>query len=379
MRARVVPPPAIPLAFVASALLALGAALGWAAIATPPPLALLHLIVVGGFLTVAMGLLYQFVPVVATAPLRWPALAFVHLALALTGTLCIVTGFATGDLARVHLGGLFHLGGIALEIVLLVATVRARSAPAPAAGGLLALVWLVGVVIAGAWLAGRLAHGVPTGNLARMHAVAGIAGFFGTLIVAVTLRLARMFERVDFEPRTAWLALAATGAAALALAVPRAGGVALVAVAALFGYTLAAVARRRNPAYQPETLWYAGVSAAGALAAAAAYALGHGALAVGLAVWFFIGAAVLGYLQRIVPFIWWIVRSRREGTPNIPTLARMNAPTLGAAILVAWVLAGIVRVVAPISHLWAAVALLAWLGLLLQLARPFVVRRVAGS
>jgi hypothetical protein len=73
--ASTVPPVQIPLAFVATALATLAATLVWTIVAFPAPLALLHALVVGVFLTIAMGLLYQFVPVVAMAPLRLPYLA----------------------------------------------------------------------------------------------------------------------------------------------------------------------------------------------------------------------------------------------------------------------------------------------------------------
>ena len=106
----------------------------------------------------------------------------------------------------------------------------------------------------------------------------------------------------------------------------------------------------------------------------AALAYGDGRLAIVLALWFFVGCAVLGYLQRIVPFLWWIARSRREGTRNIPTLGEMNHSALGVAILALWLLAGTLLAIGH-RHLAAAAALLAWVGLLAQLARPFLMQK----
>jgi hypothetical protein len=170
------------------------------------------------------------------------------------------------------------------------------------------------------------------------------------------------------------LALSASAAAILAVFLPPA--VVVIPIVALAACAeLIALARARNPAYQRETLWYACVSMGGAFAGSVMYFLGHDTVGLVCAVWLFIGTAVIGYLQRIVPFIWWIRRSRREGTRNIPTLAQMNASPLGYGILVLWTVAGVAALTLPQLRVAAIVGVAAWLALLVQLGRPFTLTR----
>uniref|UniRef100_E6Q314 NnrS family protein n=1 Tax=mine drainage metagenome TaxID=410659 RepID=E6Q314_9ZZZZ len=377
-RASTVPPPQIPLAFVATALLWLGGLLLWNLFGSPAPLAALHALILGFFLTTAMGLIYQFVPVVAMLPLQLQRLCYVHLAFATLGTALLVMGFARGDLSAVRDGGAIFLVGVLLQIVIVATTLRGKRPPAPAAVAALSLLWLLATLSAGLWTAQRFIEGTAIAGAAFSHALLGLAGFFGTLIVGVTLRLLRMFERFDLEPRAPYLAGATSLAALLSLLAvvfaPALAFVPLEVVAAAFFFALFGVLRERNPAYQRETLYYALASGLGALAAPVALAYGDGRLAILLALWVFVGCAVVGYLQRIVPFLWWIARSRSEGARNIPTLGEMNHSALGSAILTLWLLGGALLVIGA-QRPAAALALLAWMGLLAQLARPFVLQK----
>ena len=373
-RASTVPPPQIPLTFVATALLWLGALLLWNLFGSPPPLAALHALILGFFLTTAMGLIYQFIPVVAMTPLRLQPLCYVHLAFAIVGTATLVAGFANGDFSAVRDGGTIFLLGVLFQALVVATTLRGHRPPAPAAAAAFSLLWLLATIFVGLWSAQRILDGNAIGRAAFSHAIVGFAGFFGTLIVGVTLRLMRMFERFDIEPQAPYLAGTTGLAAVLALLgvffAPGLVFIPLTIAAAAFLFTLLRVLRDRNPAYQRETLVYALVSGLGALGAPVALAFGDGRLAIVLALWFFVGCAVIGYLQRIVPFLWWIARSRREGTRNIPTLGEMNHSPLGSAILALWVLGGILYAT-DMQRFAAGSALLALAGLLAQLARPF--------
>ncbi len=377
-RASTVPPPQIPLSFVATALLWLGALLLWCAFGSPPPLAALHALILGVFLTTAMGLIYQFIPVVAMTPLKLQPLCYLHLALAAVGTATIVAGFAGGDFSVVRDGGSIFLIGVLLQGVVVAVTLRGHRPPAPATAAAFSLLWLLATIFVGLWSAQRILDGREVAAVAFSHALVGIVGFFGTLIVGVTLRLLRMFERFDIEPQAAYLASATGIAAVLALLAvffaPRFVFLPPAIAAAIFLFTLARVLISRNPAYQRETLLYALASGLGAVAAPIALAFGNSALAVILALWFFVGCAVVGYLQRIVPFLWWIARSRREGTRNIPTLGEMNHSALGYAILALWLLGGTLFIGGR-PQLAAAAALFAWAGLLAQLVRPFLLQK----
>ncbi len=374
-RPKTVPHPAIPFSFFATGLAAIGGAILWPIVQEPSRLALLHLLVVGGYATIAMGALYQFVPVVGMSTLRGAPFAFVHLMLAVAGTCLIVSGFALSRPALLLAGGELQIAGIVIQVAILGATLWRGSRAVPARGASLALGWFAATAVAGSLLADRLQHGLPTGRLVGVHALLGLAGFFGTLIATVSFRLLRMFERYDLESRTALRGISVGAAAALAIFFGRAGTIALIAVALLLAGDLIDVLRHRSPAYQRETLLYTIASSAGAIGAAIAAFAGWWYGAVVLAAWFFVGCAVVGYIQRIVPFIWWIQRARREGVKHIPTLGRMNQSQLGHAILALWVVAGVWMLAAPLDRGPAFVALAAWIALLAQLSRPFVLRR----
>ncbi|HKU66241.1 MAG TPA: hypothetical protein VJP85_00540 [Candidatus Baltobacteraceae bacterium] len=363
-----VPPASIALSFFATGLATLGATLIWVLAGSPSALAVLHLLVVGTFATIAMGALYQFVPVVGMAPLRSTRLPFVHLAIAVCGTALLAYGFESARFSYVVAGGALHIAGALLESAVLIATLYKRpDAGMPARLATIAFAWFTATAAVGIAVAyGALAPGT--------HATIGLAGFFGTLISAVTFRLLRMFERINVEPRAPLRVVAVSAAAILAAAAPHIGSIVLAVVAGLLLADVVDIARRRNPAYQRETLLYVLVSMTGAFLAAIASVFGMWAQAVFLAVWFFAGAAVVGHSQRIVPFIWWIRRSRAEGARNIPNLAQTNSSALGAAILVLWSLAGVWWVLRPSTSWPAAAALAAWVLLLVQLSRPFRLR-----
>ena len=364
-----VPPPSIALSFFATGVATLGASLTWAVAGSASPLALLHLLVAGVFAMIAMGALYQFVPVVGMAPLKSTRLPFVHLALAVCATILLAYGFQTGVLSDVAAGGALHIAGAVLELAVLVATLWKRpNAGMPARLATLAFAWFIATAAAGIIVSrGALSPGT--------HAVIGLAGFYGTLISAVTFRLLRMFERINVEPRAPLRALGVTAAAIVAAITLHIGSIVLAAVGALLLADLFDIARRRNPAYQPETLAYALVSMLGGFLAACAAAYGMWTQAIFLAVWFFIGAAVAGYSQRIVPFIWWMRRSRIEGTRNIPNLAQINSSPLGFAILAFWCASGVWWLLQPYAFGAGITAAIAWIGLAAQLSRPFVLRR----
>ncbi|HLI95127.1 MAG TPA: hypothetical protein VKT72_03450 [Candidatus Baltobacteraceae bacterium] len=366
---KTVPPPSIALSFFATGIATLGATLAWSLAGNLSPLALLHLLVVGVFAMVAMGALYQFVPVVGMSPLRSTRLPFLHLGLAGTGTVLLVYGFQSGEFPYVITGGALHIAGALLESFILIATLwKRQGAGMPARLATVAFAWFTATAAAGIASA--------TGTLtAGTHATIGLAGFYGTLITAVTFRLLRMFERINVEPRAPLRVIAVTIAAITAAVTPRTGSILLAVVAGLLLADLFDIARRRNPAYQPETLLYALLSMLGGLLAAVAAAYGMWLQAVTVAVWFFAGGAVVGHSQRIVPFIWWIRRSKIEGARNIPNLGEINSSALGFVILVLWTAAGVWWLFTPFARAPAAVGLAAWAVLALQLARPFVLRK----
>jgi hypothetical protein len=364
------PPPLLPMGFFAFGLLSLGAAVAGSA-GLWAPLALLHVAVLGAFASIAMGALYQFVPVIGGSRLPWPPLGFVHLALHVAGTVTLIAGFQTMQFSWVGIGGSIIGAGVLLQAANLRATLWGKKGTPPPRMAALALIWFIATVIAGIITAFTFARGGAPGEAFALHPILGIAGFFGTLIAAVSHRLLRMFERVNDERFAPAATLAVALAALIALWNLRVGSYALALAALVVVWSVARIGMQRNPAYQHETFLYAALSAAGGLAAAVAAVLGAWPIAIASALWLFVGAAVVGYIQRIVPFIWWIVRAQREGGKNVPVLGTMNASRLGYAVLILWAIASVWWVLQPFAPGAAVVGSAAWCGLIAQLARPF--------
>lgn len=372
------PPPLLPIGFFAFGLAALGAAVGGSA-GVWVPLALLHLAALGAFASIAMGALYQFVPVIGGSRLSSPPLGFVHFALHAIGAITVVAGFQRGSFTAVGIGGAIVGVGVLLQAGNLLATLWGKKGTPPPRMAALALIWFVATVIVGAIAAFSFARGSAPGEALALHPILGVAGFFGTLIAAVSHRLLRMFERVNDERFAPTATLAVALAALIALWNLRVGSFALVAAALVVVWSVARIGMQRNPAYQHETFLYAALSAVGGLVSAVAAVLDAWPIAIACALWLFVGSAVVGYIQRIVPFIWWIVRAQREGGKNIPVLGVMNASRLGYAVLILWAIAGIWWVLQPFAPAAAAIGFLAWLGLIAQLLRPFYLRKITTS
>jgi len=364
------PPPLLPVGFFAFGLLSLGAAVAGSA-GLWARLALLHVAVLGAFASIAMGALYQFVPVIGGSRLPWPPLGFVHLALHVAGTVTVIAAFQKMQFSWVGIGGSIIGVGVLLQAANLLATLWGKKGTLPPRMAALALIWFIATVVAGIITAFTFARGDAPGEPFTLHPILGIAGFFGTLIVAVSHRLLRMFERVNDEGFAPAATLAVALAALTALWSLRVGSYALVLAALVVVWSVARIGMQRSPAYQHETFLYAALSAAGGLAAAVAAMLGAWPIAVASALWLFVGAAVVGYIQRIVPFIWWIVRAQREGGKNVPALRTMNASRLGYSVLILWAVASVWWILQPFAPGAALVGSVAWCGLIAQLARPF--------
>lgn len=369
------PPPLLPMGFFAFGLAALGVAVAGSA-GFWMPLALLHTAVLGAFASIAMGALYQFVPVIGGSRLPWPPLGFAHLALHVVGVVTLIAGFQLGDFAAVGLGGAIVGIGVLLQAANLLATLWGKKGTPPPRMAALALLWFIATVLAGIVTAFAFARGRAPGEAFALHPILGVAGFFGTLIAAVSHRLLRMFERVNDERFAPAATLAVALAALIALWNLRVGSFALVAAALVVAWSVARIGMQRNPAYQRETFLYAALSAAGGLAAAVATLFDAWPIAIACALWLFVGAAVVGYIQRIVPFIWWIVRAQREGGKNVPVLGVMNASRLGYAVLICWAIAGVWWILQPYAVAAAAIGALAWCGLIAQLLRPFYLAKL---
>ncbi|MGH9108957.1 MAG: hypothetical protein ACRDY3_05745 [Acidimicrobiales bacterium] len=339
-----VPPPSVPLSFLAVAalgLVACGAALAWSGVTgvTDPSsarvIAAAHLAVLATLSMGVMGAMHQFTPVITQRPLRSITLARWTLASWFVASWLLPIGVAIRQETIVIVGG----GCAALAIALLVANLSsplaARGRGAPVTGLRLALAGFVvtgtfGVVYvadrSGAWF--DLA-----GHILLAHAVVGVFAWLGLAYIAVAEKLWPMFflAHVPGKHRAGWVAVCTVPAGVALLSPGLLFGVLPLACAgaAIAGVGIAAhlvslgvhVRHRRRKAdlhllfILVSAAWLGvggGLALAGVLVMGSRYHTGVmlvTAAVAALAGW--ILETIVGHVHKVVPFIMWsVLRSR---------------------------------------------------------------------
>ncbi len=208
----------LPLAFIILGLIAFGLAAASLAAdpgllllphAHPYMLALVHLWLPGFLLSIAIGALYQLIPVVLGTPLLLSAIgAWVHLGLHSLGVTLLVNGFASGRFSVVAAGGTLVSAGVLLLLWTTWRTFLSSTRRDAVAWSFpLAVTWLAGTTLSGVVFAlNRRAPFIPISVLAllRAHAHVGLAGFFMTLLQGATFQLIPMFTLADLK-RPRWI------------------------------------------------------------------------------------------------------------------------------------------------------------------------------
>lgn len=344
-----VPPPHIPLAFLAASgagLVGAGVAVALVAgrlVGDPTgdgPLAAVHLVMLAFLTTGVLGAVHQFSCVVGRRALRSARVALVSLALMVAGSWMLPAGFAAGDNRVVALAGAVLGTGVLLVAWNLTGPLFGPARGLSIAGLRLSVAGLVvtagfGVTYAFDRQAGEGWFGLDP-NVVLAHAHIGLIAWLGLTYVAVAEKLWPMFLLAHRPGRTPGLLavwLVPPGVAALAaglmagwryLALAGAVSIAtgLAAHVASFGGLL--IRHRRRP---PELLHGFIAASAVFLIAAAGFAAVAGlapfdtatrtrlvsAEVASLAAW--IGLALIGHAHKVVPFIsWGILRKRGVST-----------------------------------------------------------------
>jgi hypothetical protein len=337
---------------------------------TPHLLAVTHLAALGWLTMIAMGALFQFVPVVLDVPIFSERLGKVDFYLYLAGVLGLAFEMGTGRLQTVA----WPAGLLVLAIGLFLynmARTLARVERWPLTGWfiLAALTSLGLVVTAGFILALNLIFGfVPLSQLAFVEAHAHLAalGWLGLLVVGVSYKLTPMFALShpfdEWRLGKAIFVLLAAGVAGLFVSLLlRLGSFALLAcwlvVAAGVGlyawdYATMLRVRRRRPidlTQQHNIAGVAGLVLATLLGLALLFTPVdvplHARLQLAYAVmaltgW--LGPTTLGQLYKIVPFLVWTHRfAPRMGKEKVPLLKDLYPQGLATAGF-AGLLAGLV-------------------------------------
>jgi len=297
----------------------------------PATLALTHLFTLGILGSAMLGAMMQILPVACNVPFPGArrVSAVVH-ALLTAGTLCLAGGFlsmrpwvfqAAAALLGAAFAAFIGAAGLALWRHRRQVYKGAREilVPVRAALGALALTAALGVALAGA-----LGHGRGLPALIDWHALWGLAGWAGLLLVGMSFQLIPIFQVTEIYPKrlTRWLPfiipgllLAWSALDATAGLPPLMGETAeLLLLAAYVVYALATwhlLHTRKRPRAEPTT-WFWHLAMLSILACAplwiwtTAGAGARGPLTLGICI--IVGAlwsAVNGMLYKIVPFLLW--------------------------------------------------------------------------
>ncbi|HEX9033150.1 MAG TPA: hypothetical protein VF834_15030, partial [Streptosporangiaceae bacterium] len=333
-----VPPPSLPLSFLAAAaagLVACGALLIWAraAAVTDPTagrvVAAAHLGMLATLSMGVLGALHQFTPVVTQRPLRSVLLGRATFVTWLAAAWLLPFGFATGLEAMVEAGGGLAAVAITLLVVNLWRPLSARGKGAPVTGLRFAVAGFVttasfGVVYVadrrGAWFN-------LVGHVVLAHALIGLFAWLGLTYVSVAEKLWPMFFLAHVPGRhlAAWVAVwtVPAGVALLSpgllLSLPWLAVAGAAILAAGLGAHLISLAahlrhRRRKADLHlvfvaTSALW---LLAGSGMALTAALVIGHhhhaGVALTAAAVTAFAGwllEALVGHAHKVVPFILW--------------------------------------------------------------------------
>lgn len=311
-----------------------------------PTLAAVHALTLGVLVMVAIGASLQILPVVTGRDLLalWPCrLTFW---LYVPGTLILVAGFHSVDLATMTGGALLVTGGLALYTLVTADVLRRtkgfRLLVAYNAAALLALVALAGLGLA---LALDFEHGFLMDHLgvAIVHMILGVFGFMGLLAMGYSLILVPMFALAQApSERLGWTVLILAVAAIVVAVIGAlwAGSVALI-LAAVLGLLAAGLhigvlvqVLRRGMRKRLGLSFILVRAAWGALAftlllsvAAAAGVLGDPgpALFGFIALFGWLLTFLTGILQRIIPFLAALHAGKEGRTP--PRLSELTVET----------------------------------------------------
>jgi hypothetical protein len=318
-------------------------------------IAVTHLFTLGWISSVIMGAMYQLVPVALETTLYSERLGRWHFFFHLVGVAGMVSMFWIWDMKQLgHFGSVFGVG-----VVLFVYNIGRTLARIPrwnvvAAAIASALFWLLLTMLFGLFLAATKCWPMnwfaPLAQM-HMHAHLGVVGFFLTMMVGVSYKLAPMFTLSEIQSaRRAWasillLNIGLVGAAPSILLQSDAKILfALIIVAGLvvYGIEMRAIIRaRKRPALDWAMKYY--LTALGFLLAVGALGLvlawpqlpltpltGQLENVYGLvALLGVVSFAILGMLYKIVPFlVWYSSYSKVIGRGKVPALADLYSPRL---------------------------------------------------
>lgn len=308
-----------------------------------------HLFVLGWATMLAMGAVYQLINVILQTNLYSERLGYVHYALFTVGLFGLLFGFIQGD--TYWIGGFATLAfsGIVLFVWNMAATLlRAGTWNAITISTACAVLYLLLTGLSGMAMGINLATGLYNDlheNLFGTHIWLGTLGWFGLLITGFSYKLLPMFylshdypTRLEYVVLASWNAGVLLGATSFLFGLPAGYKIAalLLIVSAILAYNvhllqIRSKRHKRSPGAGIEwTVTGSQIFAVFAVAFTVRALLSpehlldtHTVLTAGwvyLSCW--VSFTVLGYVSKIVPFLWWTHKyGKQAGRPGTPVLA----------------------------------------------------------
>ncbi|WP_066323240.1 hypothetical protein [Anoxybacteroides amylolyticum] len=310
----------------------------------PSVWAAVHLAVLGWGLMVAMGAMYQLVPVAFLTPIWSETLGFVQFFVTALGVLALSTSFAW-KMDFVFFAGLFLTLGFVLFFLQMAMTLKKQ----PTKNILTlfvstALICLFLTIALGVTLAFHFFSNVKVADhllTLKTHLLFGLAGWFTLLIIGFSYKMVPMFSlahgfsmtlaRYVYIFYVGGLAVTfgsfLTNSSALFVS-----GMGLLLLGfALFSYHIVTILRKRVKKKLDRPFLFALLAIAIALClhgTAFLFAIIGNTDSFGVIIYSYLFGwiilSIVGYLYKIVPFLWWTHRySQKIGKENVPTLKQM--------------------------------------------------------
>ncbi|MCL8209048.1 MAG: hypothetical protein K6V97_13400 [Actinomycetia bacterium] len=318
-------------------------------VAGPALLSTTHFLTLGFVSMVMMGAMYQLVPVVLDSRLASVRLGFWHYGIYVSGVGLLIAGMARWEPVLMVMGGSFVVVGVSLFLVNMAKTLRGARLWSLSGYFLVASLACLAAVVGFGWLlAFNFVHPwfSPVTALG-VHMALGLGGWFTLTLVGVSYKLLPMFTLAHAEPKAGWWAFGgfsgAVPAAAVGLwwtpaaTIPAAGLAALGTVAYLVDVAGFLATRRRRHVEPAILLALTGPTALLTLWIAAAGATLRPHLwPVVFMLFFFgwMGASIVGYLQKIIPFLVWLhAFSGNMGRGKVPLMKDLFPESWGWQVL----------------------------------------------
>lgn len=385
----------LPFAFILTGLLALissqliliinGSLVSEGIFRIPPVWSSAHLLLLGWALMTAMGAMYQLVPVAFLTPIWNEKFGFFQYAVTAVG-IGLFSAMLYYNPGNAFLPGIVALIGILMFLAQMAMTLKKQGKP-----NILTL--FVGTALfclfATIFLGIAMAWGIKTGMIGdiygplfKSHLLLGTAGWFTLLIFGFSYKMVPMFSLAHgFGMKLARevFGLYSTGIAVLLLSfwtgskASSAFGLGLLAAGfMLFAWHIWQIIGKRIKKKLDKPFVFALIAimfgAAIHLAALAIFLSGHFSETIGpllyLYIMLWIVLSILGYLYKIVPFLWWTHKYSKEiGKKAVPSLKDMVND----------------KAAAPLFIVLAFGAIVVFISILIQSAAIFYIGQTAVS